>query len=140
MVLTPVLVMAACSRPVEVTPPPAADDPACSRVASRWPTTVADLGRVDTTSSSPAVAAWGDPAVVARCGVTALGPTTQDCIAVDGIDWVVDRLSDGASFTTYGTDPAIEVLVPADYAPEPLLLPAFDEAAAQLPSNGRSCT
>ena len=33
-------------------------------------------------------------------------------------------LSDGASATTYGRDPAIEVLIPKAYAPEPLLLPA----------------
>ena len=53
---------------------------------------------------------------------------------------MVERLSDGARFTTFGTDPAIEVLVPKAYAPEPLLLPAFGPAAKALPQNGRHCS
>ena len=83
--------------------------------------------------------AWGDPAVVARCGVTPLGPTTLDCIEVSGVDWVAEPLSDGVRFTTYGRSPAVEVLVPAAYRPEPLLLPAFAEAAKQLPQGTRRC-
>ena len=53
---------------------------------------------------------------------------------------MVSPLSDGTKFTTFGTDPAIEVLVPKAYAPEPLLLPAFVPAAKALPTNGRHCT
>ena len=83
-------------------------------------------------SDASAGAAYGDPAIIARCGVPALGPTTDDCIEVDGMGWVAQGLSDGTRFTTFGRDPAIEVLVPKDYAPEPLLLPAFTEAAEQL--------
>ncbi len=131
--------LAACSAGVEATAPTSAGDPACAAVARAWPDTVGRSSRRDTVSDSPAVAAWGDPPVIARCGVSALGPTSADCIAVSGVDWVVRRLSDGASFTTYGTDPAIEVLVPSAYAPEPLLLPAFGAAARALPSTGRSC-
>jgi len=51
----------------------------------------------------------------------------------------VRKLSDGAAFTTFGRDPAIEVLVPQAYSPEPLLLPAFGDAARALPANGRTC-
>jgi hypothetical protein len=42
-------------------------------------------------------------------------------------------------FTTFGREPAIEVLVPHAYKPEPLLLPAFGPAAKALPTNGRTC-
>jgi hypothetical protein len=94
---------------------------------------------VATTAGTEAVAAWGDPPVIARCGVSALGPTTEQCLSVDGVDWVVREASDGAVLTTFGRDPAIEVLVPDAYAPEPLLLPAFAGAARALPSNGRTC-
>jgi hypothetical protein len=83
--------------------------------------------------------AWGDPAVIATCGWPALAPTTQECLDVDGVYWVVERLSDGVRFTTFGRDPAIEVLVPHAYAPEPLLLPAFAPAVRALPENGRAC-
>ena len=131
--------LTACSRGIEATAPPQAGSPACAAAAARWPATVSGRQRVETSADSEAVAAWGDPAVIARCGVTALGPTTDECLEVDGVDWVVRRLSDGASFTTFGRDPAIEVLVPARYAPEPLLLPAFGPAARALPANGRTC-
>ncbi len=128
-----------CAGPVEATAPTSAASPGCAAAARHWPTTVGDATRRDTASDSPAVAAWGDPPVIARCGLSALTPTTEECLDVSGVDWVVRRLSDGAEFTTYGTDPAIEVLVPAEYAPEPLLLPAFGAAARALPSSGRSC-
>ncbi len=86
------------------------------------------------------MAAWGDPAIIARCGLPALAPTTLACVTVDGVDWVVRTLSDGSSATTYGTDPAIEVLVPESYGPAPLELPAFAPAVRELPPNGRHCS
>ena len=105
-----------------------------------WPAKVHDQGVVDTSPTSPAVQAWGDPAIIARCGVAALGPTTDQCIDVSGVSWVARELSDGVAFTTFGTDPAIEVLVPKDYAPEPLVLPAFAAAAKALPRNALTCS
>jgi hypothetical protein len=131
--------LAGCSSAVEVTAPPQAGTAACTAAASHWPATISGRERVETTAGTDAVAAWGDPPVIARCGVSALGPTTEQCLDVDGIDWVVREASDGAVLTTFGRDPAIEVLVPDAYAPEPLLLPAFAEAARALPSNGRTC-
>ena len=97
------------------------------------------MERRDTDPSSPAVAAWGDPAVVARCGVGAVGPTEVDCLEVDGVGWIPEELSDGTRFMSFGTEPAIEVLVPRAYAPEGLLLPVFGPAARALPRNGLSC-
>ena len=91
-------------------------------------------------SNATAGAAFGDPAIIARCGAAALAPTTEDCIEGDGMGWVAQPLSDGTRFTTFGRDPAVEVLVPRAYAPEPLLLPAFTEAAEQLPTNSLACT
>ena len=84
--------------------------------------------------TSPAAAAWGDPAIIARCGFAALSPTTLDCIQVNGIDWVVEPLDDGVAFTTYGRDPALEVLVPKAYAPEPMVLPDFDQVPQLTPA------
>lgn len=131
--------LAACSSSVEVTPGPLADSEACRKASRHWPPTVGRLERADTTTDSATVAAWGDPAVIARCGVTSPGPTTDLCITVSGVDWVAHRLSDGVRFISYGRDPAIEVLVPHDYAPEPLLLPAFEQAAKQLPPGRHRC-
>jgi hypothetical protein len=128
-------VLSGCSSAVEVAVPDAAAR--CGTV--RWPAAVHGEAARPTTPQSPAVHAWGDPAIVARCGVAALGPTTEECLGVDDVDWVARPLTDGTAFTTYGTDPAIEVLIPKVYGPEPLLLPAFSAAAKALPGNGRSC-
>jgi len=135
-----VLALAGCSGAVEVTAPAGADTPACTAAAAHWPAAVSGLARRDTTSTSPAVAAWGDPAVIARCGLDAPAPTTDPCLEVDGIGWVQVALSDGKRFTTFGTDPAIEVLIPNAYSPEGSLLPVFTAAARALPSTGHHCT
>lgn len=128
-----------CSSPVEVTLPGRADDPGCRAAAASWPTEVSGLAPVDTTAGTASVRAWGDPPIIARCGLPPLSPTTQECLSVNGVDWVVSSFTDGTGFTSYGRDPAIEVLVPSRYAPEPMVLPAFTEAAAALPTNGRQC-
>ena len=112
---------------------------ACRSAAAHWPTTVGGQSRQPTSSSSVSVRAWGDPAIIARCGLAAIGPTTDPCIDVSGIDWVAHQLTDGVRFTTYGRSPAIEVLVPSAYQPEPLLLPAFGAAASAIPQGQRHC-
>ncbi len=133
------VVLSGCSSAVEVSVPTGGTGAACAAVAEHWPETVSGMSRRDTTPSSPGVAAWGDPAVVARCGVAAIPPTSTECIEVDAAGWIPEPLSDGTRFTSFGTDPALEVLVPARYAPEPLLLPAFTAAASALPRNGLRC-
>ena len=130
--------LAGCS-PTEVADPPAADSAACRSAAAHWPKTVGGQSLQPTSSSSDAVRAWGDPAIIARCGVAPIGPTTDPCLAVSGIDWVAHQLTDGVRFTTYGRTPAIEVLVPSAYKPEPLLLPAFGVAASAIPQGPRHC-
>jgi hypothetical protein len=132
-------VLSACSSAVEVTVPSAASGAACASAALLLPSTVSGLARRDTDPDSPGVRAWGDPAVIARCGVAAIGPTDTECLEVDGVGWIPDPLSDGTRFTSFGTDPALEVLVPKAYAPEPLLLPVFAPAVKALPSNGLAC-
>lgn len=136
-----VTVLTGCSGTVRAAAPPGSQTRACENAASAWPSTVADRERRSTSASSPAVVAWGDPPVIARCGVTPPAPTTDECLRVDDVDWVARRLSDGVRFTTYGRVPAIEVLVPSELSPETLLLPAFREAASALPRQpGRECS
>ncbi len=133
------VVLSACSSGVEVAVPSGGRGPLCASAGALWPQEVSGLERRDTSPSAPAVAAWGDPAVVARCGVAAPGPTETECLEVDGVGWIPEELADGTRFTTFGTEPAIEVLVPGGYAPEGLLLPVFAEAARALEPNGLQC-
>ena len=123
------VVLSGCSSAVEVAVPGAGTGAPCAAAAAHWPASVSGMQLRETSPSSPAVAAWGDPAVVARCGVPAPAPTSTECIEVDGAGWIPEPLADGTRFTSFGTDPAVEVLVPRAYAPEPLLLPAFTAVA-----------
>ncbi|WP_277454925.1 DUF3515 family protein [Janibacter sp. DB-40] len=132
--------LGACAGPVEVAIPAQAEAPACAAASEHWPAEILGEAPTQTEPSDPTVIAWADPAVIARCGMPALGPTENQCIVVDGIDWVAEDLGDGTKLTTFGREPAIEVLVPDEHGPAPLLLPAFSEAAEQLPTNDYSCS
>ena len=131
------LLLTGCAGAVQVGAPDEADSAACAQVD--WPEEVSGHAQVPTSPEVSWAAAWGDPAIIARCGIPALQPTGFDCVGVDGIDWIVRDLEDGAAMSTYGTDPAIEVLVPAEYGPGPLLLPAFTAAASALPQTELHC-
>ncbi len=132
--------LAGCgSGGVKARPAASASATQCRRAAQHWPTHVAEQDGRDTTAGSPTVAAWGDPAIIARCGVASPGPNVN-CIDVSGVDWVMTSLSDGKKFVTFGRSPAIEVLVPKAYSPEPLVLGAFTKAAEQIPQGPHHCT
>ncbi|MGG7570099.1 DUF3515 family protein [Streptomyces sirii] len=60
----------------------------------------------------PGVAVWGDGAVVLRCGLTPPRPTTDPCVNVEGVDWVLREAEprDGHRLLlTYGRHPAVDV-------------------------------
>lgn len=139
--LVTLLALAGCSTAVQVRPFEGSDSPACRSVADRWPGTVGGQGSRVTAVQSRGVAAWGDPAIIARCGAPVPGPTEEQCLDVEGVDWVVTgRLDDGIAFTTYGREPAVEVLVPNAYTPEALVLPAFGEAVSVIEQGPRRCS
>ena len=130
--------LGACSGSTDVTAAPEATSTACATAVAAFPKTVGGQARSAVTADVGA-GAWGDPAIIARCGVPALGPTSVSCIDVDGVGWIPEDLSDGTRLTTFGTDPALEVLVPDTYGAAPLILPAFDQAAEALPRNDLEC-
>lgn len=137
------LVVAAggCARGVEVEPAPSASEPVCAELVLALPETLAGAERRSTTSQ--ASRAWGDPAIVLRCGVEPLGPTTDPCYAisdVDGenpVDWVAAsaETEDGQRFTTYGRTPTVEVTIPVSY-PGDVVLAELAPAIAPLPQDG----
>lgn len=107
-----------CVQSVALTPAADANNPACADVIVRLPDVVADKPQRET--DAQATGAWGSPAaVILHCGVAVPGPTTDACLSLNGIDWIADE-SDAADdtyrYTTYGRDPAIEVVINADAA------------------------
>lgn len=98
------------------------------------PKTVLDLKR---RKVEPGVltAAWGDPAISLRCGVSTPAAMTQtsQCFEVNGVGWLMEPANGGRIFTTIGRPALIEVAVPDDFAPEANAL--VDLAAVITASN-----
>jgi len=86
------------------------------------PDSLADQARRDV-SGSPYAAAWGDPAIVLRCGV----PLPKDfagspCVTRNGIGWSIpveqaDDLDRDVTMTLAFRSPVIQLRVPATYRP-----------------------
>lgn len=135
LVLPAILVLAACSGPVPVDGAEGGASAECAEVMALLPTTLAGAPRRDT-SGGPGTAAWGDPAILLRCGVEAVGATTQPCVGVPGasdeVDWVVLANDEtGSIVRTFGREPAVEVEVPGSYGPAPVsVLPDLGEAVS----------
>lgn len=114
--LATLVTLAGCASAVPVEAAPEAADPLCAEVMvslrSGSLDELADRPRRDTTAQS--TAAWGDPPVLLRCGVPTPGPTTDACVRVDGVDWVLDDSGERPVFTTYGRVPAVEVSFPPE--------------------------
>ena len=103
------LVLAGCGSDLPE-PGPDAKAAACTALIARLPARVLDRPRVELAVTG--AAAWGDPAIVLRCGVTPSGPTTDPCTTVNGVDWTFSETKDAFRFRTYGRSPAVEVTVP----------------------------
>src|SRR3954452_10005633 len=105
----------------------AADESRCQRLTDALPDTVAGQ---DSRKTQPAAAlggAWGDPPIVAQCGVAvpAEFSRTASCSQADGVGWfvpdaqVADQSSD-VVMSTAGYRPVLQVTVPAKYRPNGL--------------------
>ena len=99
-----------------------AERTACRALVEDLPHRVSDRSRRE--AEGDLGAAWGDPAIVLRCGVgTPDGyRPTSPCQRADGVDWFVpeDQIShqdEDVVMTTVGRTPRVEVTVPAEYRP-----------------------
>ncbi len=139
-----VLVLAGCSQAVPLDPAPMATDPECAAVVVRLPDVIAqdtDAEQPKRETNAQGTGAWGSPAsVVLRCGANPPGPTTQRCVSVDGVDWIIDE-SDAPRylFTTYGRTPAVEVLVDNDVVSGTTAITDLSAAVSVIPADG-ACT
>ena len=74
------------------------------------PDTIGDAALRKT--NSQATAAWGDPSqIILRCGVNVPGPTTDRCVSVNDVDWVIKEGDPVWTLTTFGREPATEILI-----------------------------
>lgn len=120
-------------------PAEGANDPACADVTVRLPKTVSGLER--RTTNAQATGAWGDPVgVELRCGVPTSGPTTDMCVTVKGVDWIIDESAAPLyRFEAYGRSPGLEVFVNSEIASGTLVTTDLANVARMLPQV-RQCT
>ena len=120
--LLALLAVSACTGTpdVPVSLPSGADTAPCSDVVDVLPVRLDALGPRVVDPASPLVRAWGDPAVVLRCGVSdppGYDPT-RTCLDVNGVGWYAEPQERAVRFTSRWSTPRIEVTVPSTYAPE----------------------
>ncbi|WP_323958666.1 DUF3515 family protein [Arthrobacter sp. JZ12] len=125
--------LAACSPVVDVDAAPDAANPACAEVMVALPKQVAENDLRET--NSQATAAWGEPSkVVLRCGVQVPGPTTDSCASVNEIDWIIRETEGSETWiaTTYGRNPAVEVLFDPNVVASSTVLVDLGGAVSQV--------
>src|SRR5699024_9863875 len=89
---------------------------------------------------SQSTAAWGDPAAaVFRCGGRVPEPTTDERVEANGVDWVVHEGGSNWRITTYGRDPAMEVLFDVERISVSSVMVDIGNAARRIPAEG-GCT
>ena len=99
----------------------------CQRLTVALPDTVAGQDRRKTQPAAALGGAWGDPAIIAQCGVGVPDDfsRTASCTQADGVGWFVpeaqvDDQSADVVMTTAGYRPVLQVTVPATYRPNGL--------------------
>jgi hypothetical protein len=105
----------------------ASDQARCQRLVNALPTKVADQSHRKTQPAAALAGAWGDPAIVAQCGVGVPSDFTRTagCQEADGVGWFipqaqVDDQSADVTMATAGYRPVLQVTVPASYRPNGL--------------------
>jgi hypothetical protein len=105
----------------------AADQARCQRLTNALPDTVAGQDQRKTQPAAALGGAWGDPPIIAQCGVPVPGEFSRRaaCTQADGVGWfvpsaqVADQSAD-VVMSTAGYRPVLQVTVPATYRPNGL--------------------
>ena len=126
--------------PVEEAPLPptdAATTSACAALLAALPAEI-DPGveRRDVVGAPDRVAAWGEPAVVLRCGVPEPERVTE-AVQINRVDWSVRDSGGGFEWTTVGRPVAVSVELPDPYEENgfaELIIPLTGPITSTLPA------
>ena len=121
-------VLPAVTVPAPPKPNPATQA-ACVKVFAKLPVQLGQLAPRRTQTDSSFVAAWGNPAVVLRCGVARPAvfgtPEAAQLVEVNSVLWQPDPQRDRTVYTAVDRGVYLDVTVPAGAdQPLPLLAPA----------------
>ncbi|WP_236713580.1 DUF3515 domain-containing protein [Rathayibacter tanaceti] len=135
------LLLSGCAATVALEPAADATSTGCAAVSARLPDVVAEQPERETNAQG--TAAWGTPAaVILHCGVEVPAPTTDLCVSVSGVDWIIDETrkdEDIYTLTTYGRDPAVQITVDQSRASGSSAVLDLASAVSSLPQT-RKCT
>lgn len=108
--------LTACTPVIPLDAAPDAANPDCAEIIVRLPEAIDDQPKRET--NAQATGAWGSPAaILLRCGVEVPGPSALPCFTVKGVDWLRDSSeAPNYIFTTFGRDPAVEVIIDSELA------------------------
>lgn len=127
-----------CTNAVAMTAAPSSNAAACATAQVRLPDTV-DTKYALRNTNAQATAAWGDPsAAVYHCGVAV--PTVSDlpCFTKGTVDWIRDDEGKRVIYTTFGRDPAVQVVIDSTKTTDQVLQD-IGTAVASLPKDGHRC-
>jgi len=100
----------------------AATEAACAAVVDALPQAIAkDVTRRVVAPDRRTTAAWGDPAVVLRCGVPE-GSERDEPYEFDGVRWALHDVGAARRWTTRGRAVNVEVVVPDAYSSQAEML------------------
>jgi hypothetical protein len=127
---------------------PREDRAVCERLLADLPDEVAGLERRDVEPQDSLGAAWGDPAIVLRCGVGRPDPydPMNGCTTVDGVDWYIplEQLEsnggDDLTMTTIGRAVAVELVMPGEHWPPATPLADLSGVVAEHTERTGRCT
>ncbi|MDQ6741226.1 MAG: DUF3515 domain-containing protein [Actinomycetota bacterium] len=126
-----------CTPAVDVAAAKDSTNPACAPELVALPDALAGASLRETTTQ--ATAAWGDPSlVILRCGVNPPGPTTDRCVGVNGVDWVIKEGNPTWTLTTFGRTPATEVVLDPNKVASSTVLSQLSSAVAKI-SQTKKC-
>ncbi|WP_144765569.1 DUF3515 family protein [Curtobacterium sp. 9128] len=127
-----------CTNAVTMTAAPSANAAACAAAQVRLPDTV-DTKYALRNTDAQSTAAWGDPsAALYHCGVAV--PTVSDlpCFAKGSVDWIRDDEGKRIVYTTFGRDPAVQVVIDSTKTTDQVLQD-IGTAVESLPEDGHRC-
>lgn len=120
--------------PVEAPAPEGDVAHACSDLIDSLPGALEEGARRALEPDSPYAAAYGDPAIVLRCGVerpTEFGPTSE-LVTINEVDWLPVKQSGGVAFYAPGRVAWVRVDVPSAYTPGTFALTELSDVVVDL--------
>ncbi|MGZ4460259.1 MAG: DUF3515 domain-containing protein [Nocardioidaceae bacterium] len=140
--------LASCSGTVGVDAPAVhgSDARACAALVKALPAHVADQKQRKVDAGGGYADAWGDPAIVLRCGVPRPKGFTKfaACQQANGVGWFVPQSQqtgkpETITMTTIGRAQNVEVTIPPDYWPPPATMVDLAPAIKRTIREVRPC-